>query len=142
MPRPMPPRGSASRAKRTGPNPMTFSWRARRWPRSVPRPFRTCRSFPQGAISWVPRSSSSTGPGARATLGAALDPVRAEFEFLFVDCPPALSLLTVNALTAADSVLVPIQTEYFALEGLSELLETIERVKLSFNPQLAIEGIV
>jgi chromosome partitioning protein len=80
--------------------------------------------------------------GRESHLRAALDPVRVEFEFLFVDCPPALSLLTVNALTAADSVLVPIQTEYFALEGLSELLETIERVKLSFNPNLAIEGIV
>jgi chromosome partitioning protein len=75
-------------------------------------------------------------------LRAALDPVRAGYEFLFVDCPPALSLLTVNALTAADSVLVPIQTEYFALEGLAELLETIERVKLGFNPSLSVEGIV
>src|SRR5580765_1863419 len=72
--------------------------------------------------------------GRESHLRAALDSVRLDFEFLFVDCPPALSLLTVNALTAADSVLVPIQTEYFALEGLSELLETIERVKLSFNP--------
>jgi chromosome partitioning protein len=80
--------------------------------------------------------------GREGRLRAALDPVRSEFEFLFVDCPPALSLLTVNALTAADSVLVPIQTEYFALEGLTELLETIERVKLSFNSYLAVEGIV
>jgi len=80
--------------------------------------------------------------GRESHLRAALDSVRLDFEFLFVDCPPALSLLTVNALTAADSVLVPIQTEYFALEGLSELLETIERVKLSFNPNLAVEGIV
>jgi chromosome partitioning protein len=80
--------------------------------------------------------------GREGHLRAALDPVRPEFEFLFVDCPPALSLLTVNALTAADSVLVPIQTEYFALEGLTELLETIERVKLGFNPSLLLEGIV
>jgi chromosome partitioning protein len=75
-------------------------------------------------------------------LRSALEPVRGHFEFLFVDCPPALSLLTVNALAAADSILVPIQTEYFALEGLTELLETIERVKLGFNPLLTIEGIV
>ncbi len=80
--------------------------------------------------------------GREGHLRVALDPVRSEFEFLFVDCPPALSLLTVNALTAADSVLVPIQTEYFALEGLTELLETIERVKFGFNPNLALEGIV
>ena len=79
--------------------------------------------------------------GREGHLRSALEPVRGQFEYLFVDCPPALSLLTVNALTAADSVLVPIQTEYFALEGLTELLETIERVKL-FNPELAIEGIV
>ena len=59
---------------------------------------------------------------------------------MLIDCPPSLSLLTVNALTAADSVLVPIQTEYFALEGLTELLETVERVRDSFNPLLAMEG--
>jgi chromosome partitioning protein len=81
-------------------------------------------------------------PGREGRLRAALEPIRAEYEFLFVDCPPALSLLTVNALTAADSVLVPIQTEYFALEGLTELLETIERVRMGFNPLLTIEGFV
>src|SRR5437773_6989299 len=80
--------------------------------------------------------------GREGYLRTALEPIRNEFEFLFVDCPPALSLLTVNALAAADSILVPIQTEYFALEGLTELLETIDRVKLGFNPALAIEGIV
>jgi chromosome partitioning protein len=61
---------------------------------------------------------------------------------VFVDCPPSLSLLTVNALTAADSVLIPLQTEYFALEGLSELMESIDRVRHSFNPRLEIEGIL
>ncbi len=81
-------------------------------------------------------------PEREGYLRTALDPVRSGFEFLFVDCPPALSLLTVNALTAADSVLIPMQTEYFALEGVTELLETIERVKLGFNPSLSIEGIV
>jgi len=63
-------------------------------------------------------------------------------DFVIIDCPPSLSLLTVNALAAADAVLVPIQTEYFALEGLTELLETVERVRNSFNPLLAMEGIV
>jgi chromosome partitioning protein len=59
-----------------------------------------------------------------------------------VDCPPSLSLLTVNALTAADSVLIPLQTEYFALEGLTELMESIDRVRHSFNPGLEVEGIL
>ena len=81
-------------------------------------------------------------PGREGHLKTALEAVRGDYEFLFVDCPPALSLLTVNALTAADSVLVPIQAEYFALEGLTELLETISRVRLGFNPSLAIEGFV
>jgi chromosome partitioning protein len=81
-------------------------------------------------------------PGREGHLKTALEPVRGAYEFVFVDCPPALSLLTVNALTAADSVLVPIQAEYFALEGLTELLETISRVRMGFNPSLAIEGFV
>ena len=80
--------------------------------------------------------------GRETHLRAALEPVRGDYEYLFVDCPPSLSLLTVNALTAADSVLIPIQTEYFALEGLTELLETIARVRTAYNPGLAIEGIV
>jgi len=80
--------------------------------------------------------------GREGHLRTALESVRDGYEFLFVDCPPALSLLTVNALTAADSVLVPIQTEYFALEGLTELMETISRVRMGFNPSLAVEGFV
>ena len=75
-------------------------------------------------------------------LKTALQPLAAAYDFLFVDCPPSLSLLTVNALTAADSLLVPIQTEYFALEGLSELMDTVDRVRGAFNPAIALEGIV
>jgi chromosome partitioning protein len=75
-------------------------------------------------------------------LRAALESLRGSFEFILVDCPPSLSLLTVNALSAADSVLVPIQTEYFALEGLSELLNTVERVRNSLNPGVKLEGVV
>jgi chromosome partitioning protein len=75
-------------------------------------------------------------------LRLALDPIRSSYEFLIVDCPPSLSLLTVNALTAADSVLVPMQTEYFALEGVSELLNTVERVRNAFNPRVRLEGVV
>jgi chromosome partitioning protein len=81
-------------------------------------------------------------PDREAKLRFALGAVRASYDYILIDCPPSLSLLTVNALTAADSVLVPIQTEYFALEGLTELLDTIERVRDSFNPMLAMEGIV
>jgi chromosome partitioning protein len=75
-------------------------------------------------------------------LRNALDRIRDDFDFVFVDCPPSLSLLTVNALTAADSVLVPLQTEYFALEGITELLESVDRVRTVFNPALEIEGIL
>jgi chromosome partitioning protein len=75
-------------------------------------------------------------------LRDAVGRFRDEFDFVLVDCPPSLSLLTVNALTAADSVLVPLQTEYFALEGVSELLESVERVRNVFNRQLEIEGLV
>ncbi len=81
-------------------------------------------------------------PDREARLRFALGAVRGTYNLVLIDCPPSLSLLTVNALTAADSVLVPIQTEYFALEGLAELLETIERVRDTFNPLLAMEGIV
>jgi chromosome partitioning protein len=81
-------------------------------------------------------------PDREAKLRFALGAVRGSYDYILIDCPPSLSLLTVNALTASDSVLVPIQTEYFALEGLTELLDTIERVRDSFNPLLAMEGIV
>jgi len=73
-------------------------------------------------------------------LREALDPIREEFDFLFIDCPPSLGLLTLNALTAADSVLVPIQCEYYALEGVSELWDTLVRIRRHFNPHLQIEG--
>jgi chromosome partitioning protein len=80
--------------------------------------------------------------GRERRLREAIDRIRNDFDFVLVDCPPSLSLLTVNGLTAADSVLIPLQTEYFALEGLSELLESVERVRHSFNPGLEIEGIL
>lgn len=75
-------------------------------------------------------------------LQDSLKLLRSEYDFIFVDCPPSLTLLTVNALTAADSVLVPIQTEYFALEGLGQLLGAINLIRLGLNPDLTIEGIV
>jgi chromosome partitioning protein len=79
----------------------------------------------------------------RATrLREAIRCVRDRFQFIVLDCPPALDLLTLNALVAADSVLIPMQAEYFALEGVSELLDTVERIRQELNPELAIEGVV
>ena len=75
-------------------------------------------------------------------LRQALDPLRNEYEYLVLDCPPALDLLTLNALVAADSVLIPMQAEYFALEGVTELLDTIDRIKVELNPGLSVEGVV
>ena len=75
-------------------------------------------------------------------LSDALTRVSSEFGYVLIDCPPALGLLTLNALVAADAVLIPLQVEFYALEGLSHLLGTIERVKRSFNPRLQIQGIV
>jgi len=75
-------------------------------------------------------------------LKKLLGPIRDDYDFIFVDCPPSLSLLTLNALAAADTVLVPIQCEYYALEGVTSLMNTIQRVKRTFNPRLEIEGIL
>lgn len=75
-------------------------------------------------------------------LRYALDPIRHQYQFIILDCPPALDLLTLNALVAADSVLIPMQAEYFALEGVTELLDTAERIKLELNPGLVVEGVV
>src|SRR5713226_2708647 len=90
-------------------------------------------------------------PSHKNLIGANLELVEAErrefrlrdrFQFVVLDCPPALDLLTLNALVAADGVLIPMQAEYFALEGVSELLDTIERIRAELNPALAIEGVV
>jgi chromosome partitioning protein len=80
--------------------------------------------------------------GREVRLRRALEPVRASYDVILIDCPPALNMLTVNALVAADSVLIPMQCEYYALEGLSALLATIEQIRLAANPPLEIEGIL
>jgi len=80
--------------------------------------------------------------GREYRMREALAPLRDRFQFIVLDCPPALDLLTLNALVAADAVLIPMQGEYFALEGISELLDTIERIRAGLNPELAIEGVV
>jgi len=75
-------------------------------------------------------------------LKKLLEPIRFQFDYVFIDCPPSLGLLTVNALTAANSVLIPMQCEYFAMEGLAQLINTIRSVKKSFNRELFIEGLL
>ena len=81
-------------------------------------------------------------PNRETLLRERLAEVRGEYEYVLIDCPPALDLLTLNALLAADSVLVPIQCEFFALEGISELMDTIDRIRESFHHPLEIEGIL
>jgi chromosome partitioning protein len=75
-------------------------------------------------------------------LRSTIAPLRPDFDFVLIDCPPALDLLTLNSLLAADSVLIPIQCEFFALEGISQLMDTIERIRQSFNHPLKVEGIL
>ena len=81
-------------------------------------------------------------PGRETQLKNALEPVKDEYDYIFIDCPPSLSLLTLNAMAAADSVLVPIQCEYYALEGVGQLMNTLQLVKKSLNPRIEVEGVV
>lgn len=98
----------------------------------------------------IPGSKNMTGanlelvaqPRREYRLREALAAQRAQYTYIFLDCPPALDLLTLNALVAADGLLVPMQAEYFALEGVSELIGTLDRVAGAFNPALALEGVV
>ena len=78
--------------------------------------------------------------GREQRLRAALAPIRERYDYILVDCPPSLGLLTLNSLTAADSILIPIQCEYYALEGLGKLLNTLKLVQKHLNPRLQIEG--
>ena len=75
-------------------------------------------------------------------LKNALEKVRSEYDYIFIDCPPSLGLLTINAWVASDSVIIPLQAEYFALEGVSQLMNTIALVKQHLNPNLQIEGVI
>lgn len=98
----------------------------------------------------IPSSKNLTGANIELVsmdrrefrLRDALEAIRSRYQFIVIDCPPALDLLTLNSLVAADSVLIPMQAEYFALEGVSELLDTIDRIKQGLNPDLAVEGVV
>lgn len=81
-------------------------------------------------------------PGREYLLRKAIEKIRGQFDYLFIDCPPSLGLLTINGLVAADAVIIPLQCEYFAMEGLSKLLRTIQRVQQRLNPALKIGGIL
>jgi chromosome partitioning protein len=81
-------------------------------------------------------------PRREFRLRDALQPVRHTYAYILIDCPPALDLLTINSLVAADSVLVPIQCEFFALEGITQLLDTVDRIRESFQPELRLEGVL
>ena len=101
-------------------------------------------------LSLVPGSKNLIGANVELVqaerrserLREAIAPIRDNYDFILMDCPPALDLLTLNALVAADRLLVPMQAEYFALEGISELVSTLERVRSAFNPSLSIEGVL
>ena len=81
-------------------------------------------------------------PGREAQLRRFLTPLRDRFDHIFIDCPPSLGLLTLNALVAADAVLIPLHCEYFALEGLADLMSTLRRVQAALNPTLAVDGVL
>jgi chromosome partitioning protein len=101
-------------------------------------------------LSLLPGSKNLTGAnielsaaeGREIRLRLALAPVKDKYDLVILDCPPALDLLTLNALVAANSLIVPMQAEYFALEGISELVSTLERVRAAFNPDVMIEGVL
>ncbi len=80
--------------------------------------------------------------GREKRLSNALEKLRSKYEYIIIDCPPAIGLLTINALAAADGVLIPIQSEYYALEGLSQLMNTVKLVVKALNPRLSIEGVL
>lgn len=109
-----------------------------------------CRDTELEKLKILPSERNLTGaeielvdqPRREYRLREALSSVASAFDFVFIDCPPSLSLLTINALVAADAVLVPLQCEFFALAGVSELMSTVKRIRANFNPQLRVLGIV
>ncbi|HEX9853423.1 MAG TPA: ParA family protein [Woeseiaceae bacterium] len=110
----------------------------------------TIISAPEGGFAVLPGNEDLTLAevrllqelGRELRLRQALAPVRGLYEFILIDCPPSINMLTVNALAAADGVLIPMQCEYYALEGLTSLLNTIEQVKNSVNPELEVYGLL
>lgn len=109
-----------------------------------------CQKSPENGCDVLPANADLTAAEVELMtmeqreqrLHIALQAIRTDYDFVLIDCPPSLNILTLNAFVAADSVLVPVQCEYYALEGLSALLETIEGVRATVNPNLAIEGLL
>ena len=103
-----------------------------------------------GALSLIPSAIELAGAeielvgveNRERLLKSALEQIRGDYDYIFIDCPPSLSLLTLNALTAADSVLIPIQCEYYALEGVGQLVNTVKLLRRRLNPELGVEGIL
>lgn len=108
---------------------------------SARRSFAPTSSAPTPA-SRVPALRRIDLPGRESRLRKALAPIQKDYDFIFIDCPPSLDLLTLNGLCACDSILIPVQCEYYALEGLSELISTLKTVRKKYNPYLDIEGVV
>ena len=114
------------------------------------QPIEAARVPVEGGYDLVPANSQLSGAEVELIeldrrerrLRGALENVRAQYDYIFIDCPPALNLLTLNALVAAQSVMIPMQCEYYALEGLSDLVGTIKRVRSNLNPQLEIAGLL
>jgi chromosome partitioning protein len=121
---------------------------------TAPQPARDARPFiiPTNVdrLELIPADRNLTGaeielvtlPGREERLRALLSPLRDVYNYIFIDCPPSLGLLTLNALVAADAVLIPLHCEYFALEGLADLVGTMRRVRAALNPSLDIEGVL
>ncbi len=105
---------------------------------------------PMKNLSIIPSSAALTGAEIELIgverreykMSVVLAPARGKFDYIFIDCPPSLGLLTLNSLVAADSVIIPLQCEYYALEGLSQLMDTLSLIKKSLNPNLEVEGVI
>lgn len=105
---------------------------------------------PEAEYDLIPTNSDLTGAeialldemAREIRLRNALEPIQEDYDFIFIDCPPSLNMLTINALVAANSVMIPMQCEYYALEGLTALLETIDKIKKHLNSKLKIEGLL
>ena len=108
------------------------------------------QTAPQGGYDVIPANRELAGAEVELVdeahreqrLRNALQPIAQEYDYILIDCPPALSLLTLNGLVAAQSVMIPMQCEYYALEGLSDLVNTVKKVRANLNPQLEIEGLL
>ena len=104
----------------------------------------------EGDYSLLPSNADLTGAevglldemAREIRMRTALNEIKQDYDFIFIDCPPSLNMLTVNALVAADAVIIPMQCEYYALEGLTALLETIEKIRKFLNPHLRVEGLL